>query len=248
MNKSTFEKMKRVIYYIFLVLVIISCDNKTKHNQTSIHLKSDVKLTDSVSQTTDKDRFSVRDLTRIIDSIYQDNINELDSVRIDTFKTFFECYNDDLEILSDDSVIQQNPEITRVKFLKHPLFAFSPQNAKYLYEFGSFSILTFDNDSLAKGAFQKVFSVFVKGGNEFIYTEDSVKMFYDIFSKAGCSYFYKKNYIIHKYRECSEDYREQSEKDDALIECLYNNRLPKNGSYFMRYCCSCPDHMSVDYR
>lgn len=241
--------MKKSIFYILVICFAFGCKYNSEQQQNSDLNNSEIKAPQLSLQTENEYRFSISQLTKAIDSIYQINTFNLDSIRMDTVQTFIDYYPE-IEVEYEDSTSQVNSgiEFTKEKYLLHPLYAFYPQDAKYLFEYGTFSILQFKNDSLAKSAFTEIFELFIKDGNGFKYTTDSIRLFYDVFSKGGCSYFYKNEFIIHKYRSCSDNYIVHEDYENALIDFLYPKNLPENRGYFMRYCCSCPDGKRDEFR
>jgi len=242
--------MKKPLFYILIIYFAFSCKNSPeKQLQISDQINSEIQSDPPSVQIEKEQRFSINELIEIIDSIYQIDTFTLDSINLDTVKTFY-AYHTEILIENEDGTMQSDPEFEsrKEKYLPHPLYAFSPRNAKYLFEYGTFSVLQFNNDSLAKSAFTEIFELFIKEQTGFKYTADSIRLFYDVFSKGGCSYFYKDEFIIHKYRRCNDNYREHENYENALIDFLYPKHLPENGGYFMRFCCSCPEHKTDEYR
>lgn len=240
--------MKKSILYIVIICFIFSCENNPEQQQqSSAFINSEIESTQLSIQVENEHGFNITELKIIIDSIYQLNISNFDSIKIETVKTFFDYYQK-IETENSTTQIESESVPPEEKYLLHPLYAFSPQNAEYLFEYGPFSVLQFNNDSLARSAFAEIFELFRKEENGFNYTTDSIRLFYDVFSKGGCSYFYKSKFIILKYRRCNDNYQKHENYEDALIDFLYPKHLPENGGYFMRFCCSCPEYKISEYR
>ncbi len=241
--------MKKPQFYILIICFTFGCQNGIEQQQQiSDSINTEIESNLPSVQIENKQGFNIAELTEIIDSIYQINIFNLDSIQIDTVKDFYDDYPE-IAIEYEDGTVQteSEDELRKEMYLLHPLYAFSPQNAKYLFEYGTFSVLKFVNDSIAKSAFTEIFELFKKDGLKVRYSNDSIRLYYNVFSKGGSCYFYKSDFIIHKYRRCNDDYKKHEKYENALLEYLYKDDDPTSG-YFMRFCCSCPQNRNREYR
>jgi len=239
--------MKSLLLNILFVLSIIGCDNHSGPQQLS---HKDVSETDgkiTADHIEIEQAFDIIALIDAIDSINYINSFTLDSTLIDTIDSFYGYYPV-IEIEDSGSSDFVETESLKEKNIFHPLFAFSPTNANYLYEYGTFSVLQFKNDSLAKSAFTEIFELFINDDIEFKYTSDSVRLYNEVFSKGGASFFRKNEFIIHKYRRCNDNFRVHENNENSLIDYLYRNKPHENSAYFMRYCCSCPQGKNFEHR
>lgn len=235
-----------VITAILFLLILAACESSINHNNRKtkeIFVKS---IADSSEVPAYSDKINIDTLIFIIKKIYGFTDYHLQTTNLDTVHNYF-MENFEIYIENEDGSLDTNTG-DHMEFYTHSLYAFSPDNANNLYEYGPFSFLEFKNDSLAKDAFRKILVFFRNSELSKQYTSDHLSLFHNVFTKSGAAYFLKDEFIIRYWRTCSEDYKKENMLESRFLKLLHPKGLPADSGYFMKYCCSCPAKFSFEIR
>lgn len=232
--------MRTIIPFILIILVYTGCNNSNKHSNRAVSEQKQYNITNR--EVVQEQELTIKDITDIIDSVYKTNSYKPNITHTDSINRIYES---SFTIMDDDDSISKE---STYKVLKHPLYAFYSDKSEYLYKYSSFSVLQFKTDTATEQAFRKIYNLFTEQNLRYKFTADSIRLYYDVFSKGGCIYIRKDNFIIHRYRKCNDNYKENEKKEAALIKYLYGKEEVKESCYFMRFCCSCPQNKISEYR